>query len=145
MREVAQQKAGVPAMTREAIDQVRAFEDRLLQQPQVAVEIQHALHAGVYSRTLMLPAGMVMTGAEIKIPTLLIVQGDTMVWLGSDAVRITGYAVLQAEAGRKQMFRTLADTHITMVFSTAAKTVAEAEAEFTDEADRLTTRRNLGD
>ena len=89
-------------------------------------------------QTCFLPAGIVMTGALIKIATTLVIHGDCFVWFGGGkSQRITGYAVLPAQAGRKQAFRAVSDTHITMMFPTQAKTVPEAEREFTDEADRL--------
>jgi hypothetical protein len=52
--------------------------------------------------------------------------------------------VLPAAAGRKQAFLAQADSHITMIFATAARSVAEAEREFTDEADNLVSRRAGG-
>lgn len=131
----------IPAMSGEAIARVAMLERQLLALPQTPLETQHVLHAGLYSRTLLLPAGEVMTGALIKIATLLIVQGDTLVLIEGETRRITGYAVLPAAAGRKQAFLAIADTHITMIFPTAARSVVAAEREFTDEADRLASRR----
>lgn len=128
----------IPPMTPAAIARVREIEDYMLAtQPQFDLEMHHQIHAGVYARTCLLPAGIVMTGALIKIATTLTIAGDVMVWLGGEGRRITGYAVLAASAGRKQAFRAIADTHITMSFRTDAKTVAEAEREFTDEFSRL--------
>ena len=37
---------------------------------------------------------------------------------------------------------TIADTRVTMIFPTTARTVEEAEAEFTEEADGLCSRRD---
>lgn len=128
----------VPPMTPEAIARVREIEDYMLAtQPQFDLEMHHVIHAGMYARTCRLPAGVVMTGALIKIPTLVIVEGHALVWLGEEAREIDGYTILTASAGRKQAFHAITDTKITMIFPTAAKTVAEAEREFTEEADRL--------
>lgn len=127
----------LPAMSGEAIQRVVQFEDLLLMAPQFPLQMQHVIHAGLYSRTVQLPPGVVITGALVKIPTLLIVCGDTMVWLGEEGRRITGYAVLPAAAGRKQAFRTIAETYLTMVFPTQARTVQEAEREFTDDYRKL--------
>jgi hypothetical protein len=57
------------------------------------------------------------------------------------AVPLEGYNVFSAAAGRKMAFVALSNTSMTMLFATQAKTVAEAEAEFTDEVDMLMTRR----
>ena len=86
-----------------------------------------------------------ITGVLIKIATLLVIDGDVLVHVGDDApLRLQGHHVLPAAAGRKQAFLALADTHITMIFASGAASVAEAEAEFTDEVDNLVSRRDVG-
>lgn len=134
----------LPMMSSVAVQQVRDFETRLLEKPQIDLKMRHVIHAGIYSRSLFMPAGLFMTGALVKIPTLLTIWGDVMVWIGHESLRYTGHAMLQAAAGRKQMFRTFADTHITMAFATKAMTEAEAEQEFTTEYNRLASRRITG-
>jgi hypothetical protein len=49
--------------------------------------------------------------------------------------------VIPASAGRKQVFVSRSTVTITMLFPTLARTVEEAEAEFTDEAAGLLSRR----
>lgn len=121
---------------------VRELEALNAARPQVAVRIEHEFHAGVYARTAYIPKDTLVTGALIKIPTLLIIEGDTMIYVGEDdPLHATGYNVIRAAAGRKQAFVALSDVKLTMIFATAAKTAEEAEAEFTDELDLLTTRR----
>lgn len=132
----------IPAMTDAAIAHVRRLEDHMLAtQEQFPVLTEHTLHAGLYSRTLRMFANTVITGALIKIPTLLITSGHCYVWLDGRMQENRGHIVMAAAAVRKTAFRAVKDTSITMVFPTAAKTVAEAEAEFTDEADRLMSRK----
>lgn len=123
-----------------AVTRVRRLESAARQLPQVPISTTHALHAGLYARTVMVPAGVVLTGALIKIATLLIVSGDALVTIAGGSLRLTGYHVLTAAAGRKNAFAALADTHLTMLFATAAATVEEAEAEFTDETGLLLSR-----
>lgn len=130
------------AMSPTAVDAVARFEAEVLKQPQVAIETRHAFHAGMYARTILIPAGVVLTGALIKIATLLIVSGDAVIYTDDGPRRVTGYRVLLGAAGRKQAFVAIADTHLTMIFPTTATTPAQAEAEFTDEADRLLSRRD---
>lgn len=129
-------------MSPEAIDKVRRFEAAAMQTPQLDLKITHAIHAGVYHRTVTMPPMSYITGAEIKIPTMVIVSGHVSVFTGEETVELFGYHVIHAEAGRKQAFVAFDETSITMIFRTDAKTVEEAELEFTDEAHLLTTRRN---
>lgn len=122
-------------MTPEAIQRVREIEHHMLetQWQVIDLKMQHLINAGMYHRTCCIPAGHVITGALIKIPTTLTIHGDCLVWIGGEEHRITGYAVIPASAGRKQVFRAIADTHVTMAFRTDAKTVPECEREMTDE------------
>lgn len=146
MTEIALRPA-IPAMSPAAIGNVARLEEMVLALPQVPMETDHVLHAGLYARTLKIPAGVVLTGALIKIATVLIVQGDAIVYVGADgeqAKHLTGYNVLPAAAGRKQAFFAQTDVHLTMIFPTQAKIVEEAEREFTDEAHRLGSRRPEG-
>lgn len=128
----------IAPMTPEQVARVREVEDYMLAtQPQFALKMHHVLHAGLYARTCHLPANCVMTGALIKLATLMIIEGNALIWLGEEGREVKGYTVLTASAGRKQAFRAITDTKITMIFPTQAKTVAEAEREFTDEWERL--------
>lgn len=132
----------LPAMPPQAIDKVRRLEDQLMDMPQVDIETTHTFHAGMYARTIRIPAGVLLTGVLIKVPTIVIVQGDCTVYVGDDKPRpLAGYHVLQAAAGRKQVFLAHEDTYVTMLFPSMAQTVEDAENEFTDEAHRLLSRR----
>ena len=95
----------------------------------------------MYARTCRVPAGMAFTSVMVKIPTLLIVQGDCLVLAGNKWIRLFGYKVIPACAHRIQAYVTYGDTKITMIFPSNAKTVEGAEAEFTDEAADLLSRR----
>ncbi len=140
MTDIALHREAIPAIDDGDLARLLEFEDCVLQAPQVPVRTDHVLHAGQYVRTLFMSKGTVITGALVKIPTVLIVQGDAMVSVGEEGRRLTGYAVLAAAAHRKQAFVALEDTHVTMSFPTRAKTIEEAEREFTDDADRLSSR-----
>lgn len=108
---------------------------------EVDIPIEQFIHEGVYYRTCIVPKGVAIIGALIKIPTTVIVSGDCYVTLGNTVGRLEGYNVIKAEAGRRQAFRAIKDTHITMCFRTGSKDVKEAEKEFTDEWMLLTTNR----
>lgn len=135
-------RPAIPAMTSAAIDAVRQIENERLQLPQIAMETQHQIHGGIYSRTIFIPAGVMITGVLVKVPTTLILQGQAVVFVGDQVVRFVGYNVLAASARRKQAFAAEADTYLTMMFPTTATTVEEAEQEFTDESDLLWSRRS---
>lgn len=132
----------LPGMTAQVVDQVRDFEAVVRQCPQINVNTDHVLHAGMYARTLRLPAGVVLIGVVIKIPTTVIVHGDCSVFTGTETLHLAGYHVIAASAGRKQIFTTQSPTTITMIFPSAAQTVEQAESEFTDEAHLLMSRND---
>lgn len=131
----------IKSMDVAAIDQVRALEDAAMKMPNVQLKTDHTFHAGVYTRTIFLPTGMMITGALIKIPTVVITSGSLIAYTGEGLKPLEGYHVLQAEAGRKQAFVAGADSYITMIFATNATTIEEAEREFTDEYELLLTNR----
>lgn len=134
-------REALPAMAEADIGKVRALEQAIAAGPQIDIPITHTLHAGVYARTARVPAGAMITGALIKIPTVLVINGDATIFIGEGSIRLAGHHVLSAQAGRKQVFLAHAETYLTMVFPTHAATVEEAEAEFTDEVDLLQTRK----
>lgn len=142
MGEVVELKARLPAMTQGDIDKVRALESHALKQPQVEIETMHLIHAGMYQRTIKIPAGVMITGVLIKTATSLIVSGNCHVFIGDEVLHLSGYHILPASAGRKQAFVALSDTYLTMSFATQATSVEQAEQEFTDEVELLMSRRS---
>jgi len=132
--------SALPSMTPEVMGRLFAFEQENLKRDQVPVFTHHLIHAGMYARTITIEAGTVLTGAHVKIPTILILDGDAEVSLGDRSVRLTGHHVLHASAHRKQAFVAFADTHLTMLFATQARDVHVAEEEFTDQAAMLLSR-----
>lgn len=131
----------LPVMGQSEVDGVRELEAAAMRLPQVHIPTDHAFHAGMYARTIKIPAGVALTGAQIKIPTILIISGDTLVYGENGATRFTGYHVALGQCGRKQAFYALQDTWLTMLFPTGATTVDEAEKEFTDEYEKLFSRK----
>lgn len=126
-----------------AINKVAQLTEVMLQHEQLPIRMHHVIHAGIYARTAYLPPMSLIAGALIKIPTLVILQGDMMVYLGTDApLHVTSYSTVPAYAGRKQAFFALTESVITMLFKTDVKTVEEAEKEFTDEFSQLASLRD---
>jgi hypothetical protein len=131
----------LPSMSDSHIERVAEMQTAVLKMEQIDFNTRHVLHSGVYSRTITMPPNTIIVGALIKIPTTVTVSGDVVVFTGEKSTRLEGYSVLSAQANRKQVFVAIKETHITMSFATNAKTVEEAEAEFTDEAEMLASRR----
>ena len=132
----------IPAMSDESIEQAREIEKQILERPQVSIATDHLLHAGVYTRTILLAKGVALTGALVKRSVNLIINGHVLMSIGDDKAReIKGYKVHAAMANRKQVFVAKEDTYLTMFFATEAKTIDEAEREFTDEIDVLISRK----
>jgi hypothetical protein len=131
----------LPKTTDCGIEFVKSVETEARQQDQVHIVTEHLFHGGVYTRTICVPAGVMITGALIKIPTTLTVSGHALIVVGdNEEVIIEGFMAVPASSGRKQVFIAYADTFISMSFKTDAKTVDEAEREFTDEFDMLKSR-----
>lgn len=127
-------------MTVTAIDTVRELEIFVLKAPQTDIPTSHLIHAGVYARTIKIPAGVVLTGALIKTATVLVMDGECAVYIGDETKLLIGHHVLAASANRKQAFFAMKDTYLTMIFATNSKAIHDAEEEFTDEAHRLSSR-----
>lgn len=137
----------IAPMSPAAIDYVRQIETINLARPQTELRFEHDLHAGMYARTMIVPElaankVCVITAALIKIPTLMISHGDALAYTGeAEPLQLTGHMITRASAGRCQAFIAQSGFRLTMIFPTSAKTVEEAEGEFTDEAHRLMSRK----
>lgn len=129
-------------MSPEAIARVRQLEEMVLAAPQVPIFTDHVIHGGMYARTVFIPAGVVITGALVKVPTTLIVHGDAVIYLDQVSVQVSGYNVVAASAGRKQAFVAVTDVYLTMMVQTDATTVDEAERAFTDDFEQLASHRD---
>jgi len=134
--------ASLPACTEQSLAEILRVQEVLKRVPQIDLLTEHVFHAGMYTRTIRLGAGVIVTGALVKVPTILIINGHVDVFIGDEWAEVCGYGVLPASAGRKQVFITRSTVEMTMVFPTRAKTVEDVEAEFTAEAKDLLSRRN---
>jgi hypothetical protein len=95
----------------------------------------------MYARTIIIPAGTKLTGALIKIATILIASGDFTAFIGDDVVAKSGYHIFAADAYRKQAFLAKTDTYLTMVFPTNLESIYDIENQFTDEGSMLSSRK----
>jgi hypothetical protein len=143
MRDLVLPQTIVPAMGEYALSKVRELEAELFKLPQVAVRMHHVLHGGMYARTCYIPAGHIAACCLVRVPTIVILSGTADVYVGKDEpLRLDGYSVVPASAGRKQAFLSITDFALTMVYVTNARTVEEAENEFTAESHMLASRRD---
>ncbi len=133
-------RAALPAITPSLLSKVNQFEAFAMTAPQVELRIEHIIHGGLYARTLWLPSGVTITGSLLKRATTLIVSGRAWMLINDGWAELEGYNVIPASTGRKQIFVS-AGAVMTMIYATSAKTVEEAEAELTDEADLLLSHR----
>ena len=132
----------LPVTSGDSLRQTREFESHQLQAgEQLDLETLNVIHAGVYARTIKIPAGVVITGALIKIPTVLIIHGSMKLTVGDKCISVDGFACFKCPAGRKQIMVAKTDCFVTMTFATKAKTVREAEDEFADEGDLILSRK----
>lgn len=130
----------LPATSPEALAKVVAIEKWVLGLDQVKLPTEHVIHAGMYARTLTMPAQTILTGSLMKRATLLILTGSALVLVGEEWIEFEGYNVIPGRAGRKQVCISRSQVIATMLFPTQARTVEDAEAEFTDEAAGLMSR-----
>lgn len=131
----------LPSTDATSLATTREVEAAMMEMPQVSLENQSMFHAGLYARTIRIPAGVAITGALIKIPTVLIVSGVMRMTAGDQWIDANGFACFKCPAWRKQIMVAKTDCFVTMAFATNAVTEREAEDEFTDEGDLLMSRK----
>lgn len=140
----------IRAMNGKDIDRVKQLEELALTCSQLPMVTEHMLHGGIYSRIIHLPQGSILTGALVKVPTMLIVNGHVEILIGDESATVMeGFTVFAASANRKQAFIAIEDTTIAMQFVDTRTTqpldeeanIQELEAMFTDEAHMLFSRR----
>ena len=130
----------IPAITAVALVKVDQLAAALRMRELLTARTSHLIHGGIYSRTLKLDANSWLVGVMVKIPTTLVISGDVVMYVNGEARELNGYNVFAASAHRKQALYARTVTTMTMSFPTDAKTVEEAEAQFTDEVDLLCSR-----
>lgn len=132
----------ISIMSQSMIENVRNLETELMKISQDSIPTFHLIHAGMYSRTIIIPAGSIIVGSLMKIATILILQGDFIIYTDDGSIEYHGYNVFSGNEHRKTAVVALNDTNATMIFPTNTKSVAEAEDEFTDETHLLFSRHS---
>ena len=129
----------------EWLEQVERVEALSLTTPQLPLVTEHLFHAGMYARTARIPAGSILTGALMRIATVLVIHGNATFHEEGHRLWIEGYAVIPGSAGRKTLLVAYSPVEMTMLFPTKAKTVREAEIEFTADYECLMSRESDND
>lgn len=121
---------------------VRQLEQVLLGMPQVDLATSHLVHGGVYARTILIPAGTLLTGAQTNADNICVMCGDITVTTDDGPLRLTGFHVLPARAGFKRAGMAHADTWWTTLWPTDLTDIGQIEDEMSGESDLLQTRRD---
>lgn len=119
---------------------VAALEKALLQQPQLDLQTTHVLAGKVYARTIFIPAGGVLTGAEHKRDHVNVVFGDISVTTDDGVKRLTGHHVIPTKAGMKRAGVAHADTWWTTICHTQETELDAIEDDLVHDAHMLQTR-----
>lgn len=123
------------------LETVRIAEAYLLTLPQHDLGTRHIVHGGCSVRTIFIPAGGHVTGAQTNLENVCIVHGDITVTTDGGPQRLIGFHVLPANAGSKRYGVAHRDTWWTTVHRTELTDIAAIEDEMTPEAGMLQTRR----
>lgn len=137
--------AVIPSTLPADIEKVREIEHEMFKEPQLRIVTRHLIHAGIYSRTVILPKGSKVTTAMIKPPTTLLIVGDVFVNVGGRTLHFVGCDTIPAGANRKQIYEAAEHTYITMSFRTDAKTIKEAEKEMTDDHELVASNNGVNE
>ena len=113
--------------------------------PQRTIDTTHLIYGGMYSRTIFIPAGTILTGVHIKLNNICIMSGDITVTTDAGVIRLTGYHVIPAKSGLSRIGISHADTHWTTLFPTELDDVAQIEDSMSDESASLSSRLHSKD
>lgn len=128
--------------TNKSLDIVRNVAEYLLQNTiEKDIQIKHCICGELYIRKCIIPKDVVAVSALIKVPTVVIIDGDCLVYDGQKVSRVTGYKALQGQAYRESIFKALEDTQITMIAVVKSDTPQNAQKQITDQYVLLTNHR----
>jgi len=92
-------------------NKVQAFEDALLQMPQIEIETKHYIADGAYVREIIIPKGATVTGAVHLTETIdILVSGDITIVYDDVRKRLTGHGVYISKPGVKKVAYAHEDT-----------------------------------
>lgn len=141
MKIVAKSSPTIPACSKESKEIFSKAIERFKDLPQAQIRTEHHLHAGVYSRTIYIPKGVLIIGVEMQCATQLVQYGHGFFTDGNGTKEMHGFVVMEGLPHRQCAFLATEDTWATMFFATKATTIEEAEKEFCSDPKQLLTNR----
>ena len=118
-------------------DTIERLEREMLGHEQVLLATTHALAGPVYARTILIPAGTLLTGLVHRADHVNIAIGDITVLTDQGMRRLTGHHVIPTKAGAKRAGYAHADTYWTTVSYTTQTELGAIEDELVEDAERL--------
>jgi uncharacterized protein YbdZ (MbtH family) len=126
-------------------EQVAELEALVLSLPQTDLQTSHVVHGGMCARTILIPAGTVLTGALTNCDNICVMHGGITVTTDDGPLVLNGHHVLPANKGAKRAGWTHLDTYWTTIWPTQLTDITAIEDEMTSEAHKLQTRRDCLD
>lgn len=113
-------------------DKVLMLEQEMLKAPQVVIPVRHDFSPGVYSRTITIPAGTILTGRIHKYEQLNILSGGEMSVLTDDGMkRVAAPFIVVSPPGTKRIAMAHTECTWSTILATEEKDPDVIEAEFT--------------
>ncbi len=85
-------------------DKIQLLEDQMKQLPQISIQPDHFFCKGLYARSLVHPAGVLITGkVHKKEHMFMLVSGDITVWTEDGMKRIRGPYLVKSLPGTKRV------------------------------------------
>lgn len=111
-------------------DTVLALQTEITQLPQVKLATAHLFCDGMYARTILIPKGVSLAGAQHRRAHIfIIVSGEISIMTNKAWAKFKAPWILESLPGTKRIGYAHEDTIVTTVHRTNASTVAEAEKE----------------
>lgn len=115
------------------LQKVHRLESELARLPQVDCPVWNFFAPGLYARKMLIPRGVVLTGAVHKTEHLCIISGDIEVTTDDGVKRICdAHAILVSKPGVKRAGFAHADTYWTTIHATEETDLAKLVEELTE-------------
>lgn len=113
-------------------DKVALLESEMLKHEQIDIPVRHDFSPGIYARTIMIPAGTLLTGRIHKFEQINILSGGTIEVLTQDGMKkVTAPFIVVSPPGTKRVAYAHTDCTWTTVLATEEKDPDVIEAKFT--------------
>lgn len=118
----------VKAITR---DQINAWEEIARTAPQVDLRVEHHFSFGVYSKTIYIPRGIILTGYIHKFENLNILsKGKMLVSIDNKMEIVEAPFIVVSPPNTKRIAEALEDSVWTTILGTQEKDINVIESEF---------------